>query len=120
MKGIKGDPHSPHCDAVLGVVQALDGAEDMRERVLRVAAHQREQHARSQQGRLGVPALLREIPQTQAEHEQRRGGGEQQRVPVHGETLHYRTHAHRHRHRNQDPPTVFIPIHRQEISQEQA
>lgn len=90
---------SPHSDAVLGVVKAVDGSEDMRERVLRVAAHQRKQHAWSHQRRLGVPAFLREITPTQGENEQRRGGGEQQRAPVHGETLHHRSNQNRHRHR---------------------
>lgn len=84
--GNKEDVHSPHSHAVLGVAEALDGAEDMRERVLGVPAHQREQHARSQQGRLGAPALLREIPRPGPEYQQRRGGGQQQRDPGHGDT----------------------------------
>lgn len=54
-------PNSPYTHAVFGVVEAVDGAEDLRERVRGVAAHQREQHPRREQRGLRAPALLREI-----------------------------------------------------------
>lgn len=51
----------PYSHTVLWIVKTVDGAEEIRQRVLGVAANECKEDPRSEQRRLGVPALLREI-----------------------------------------------------------
>lgn len=77
----------PHSHSLLGVIETLDCAEEIRQRVLRVAANEREEDPRSEQRRLGVPALLGEIcPDWSAagRQEQEQGSGEEGR-PEHSD-----------------------------------
>lgn len=80
--------HSPQRNAVLRVVQALDGSEEKRQRVRRVAAHQRDDHPGSKERGLGAPALLGEIPLAQARQENEQQGRQQRCDPVHGRERH--------------------------------
>lgn len=52
----------PQGNAILGIVEVIDGSEEMREGMLAIAADKGYQHPRSEQRGLGAPTLLREIP----------------------------------------------------------
>lgn len=71
----------PHRHPLLGVVEPLDGAQEIRQRGLRVPADESEEDPRSQQRRLGVPAFLGEIsPDWRAagrQQQQQQGGPEE-------------------------------------------
>lgn len=75
---------SPQRGAVLRVVEALDGSQEQRQRVRRVAADQRDDDPGSEERRLGAPALLGEIPPTRARQENEQQGGQQRGDPGHG------------------------------------
>lgn len=53
--------HLPQSHSLLGVVEALDGAEEVGQRVLGVPADECEEDAGREQRGLGAPALLREV-----------------------------------------------------------
>lgn len=75
----------PYSHTLLGIVKTVDGAEEIRQRVLGVAANECEEDPRSEQRRLGVPALLREIsPDRNAagRQQEEQGNGEEGR-PTH-------------------------------------
>lgn len=75
----KTDNNSPESHAVFGVVEALNSPQEVRQRVLRVPADQRNMNPRSEERRLGAPALLREISAggaVAAQQQEERHGGE--------------------------------------------
>lgn len=69
----------PQSHTLLGIVEALDSTEEIRQRVLRVPADEREEDPRSEERGLGAPALLRKVcPSRSAAGQQqdKQGGGE--------------------------------------------
>lgn len=76
--------HSPKRNAVLRVIEALNSSEEQRQRVRRVAADQCDDDPRSEERRLGAPALLGEI--SPARGQQKKGQQDKQKRAdrVHG------------------------------------
>lgn len=83
----------PKRNAFLRVVQALDGSEDVRQGMGRVPADESNDDPRSQQRRLGTPALFGEVTENRA------GNGQQTQ-----ETQNNPEHR-------RDPPTSALNTH---------
>lgn len=76
----------PQSHAVFRIVEALNGTEEIRQRVLGVSADEGEENPRSEKRRLGAPALLRKISpgRTAAGLQQEEQGGGEAGGSVHG------------------------------------
>lgn len=75
----------PQSHTVLGIVEALNGTEEIRQRVLGVSADEGEEDPGSEERRLGAPALLRKISpgRNAAGQEQEERGGREASEAVH-------------------------------------
>lgn len=79
-----GFKNSPKRNAILRIIEALNSSEEQRQRVRRVAADQCDDDPRSEERRLGAPALLVEI--SPARGQQKKGQQDKQKRgdPEHG------------------------------------